>query len=141
MKLTDLPSGETLEIFTSPSSTPTQCSAASPLRQTNPPADTSRMVVSAATLRRNSSGNASAQRALSSDACADAFAAVRFMLMRRLNCISRSVTSRRRRGFLRRREAYVHSKGALARIIEPRTVELVLLNATLIEVANTLRED
>src|SRR5437016_3752212 len=38
MKLTDLPSDETLTIFTSPSSTPTQCSAGSPLRQTNPPA-------------------------------------------------------------------------------------------------------
>ena len=33
------------------------------------------MVVSAATLRRNSSGSPSAQRASSSDACADAFKA------------------------------------------------------------------
>src|SRR5439155_23522210 len=82
MKLTDLPSGETLATLTNPSSTPIQCSADSPLRQTKPPTDIERIVVSAKTRRRSSSDKPCAHRELRSATWADTLGAARFMVMR-----------------------------------------------------------
>ena len=84
MKLTDLPSGETLTTLTNPSRTPIQCSADSPLRQTNAPRGMERSVVSATTRRRSSSDKPWAQCAFSSAAWADALGVVRLMVMRRV---------------------------------------------------------